>query len=116
MRTQLGSVLGKLQKLHVAEKDGKKFKAIELTGVSKDTGYLGDYLDWEASITGDGSRKNPYVLPASSHSPFLCFIAVWLNRRKENGKFIEMNDWFLKITPTGLRADDGVLTRLKPLL
>ncbi|MEK7630181.1 MAG: hypothetical protein AAB432_02235 [Patescibacteria group bacterium] len=102
--------------IHVATRKGKKkFETAELEGKKRDVRVLDPSVE-HRFVYGLGSREKPYSLPASDHSAFVGFIILWLKLRKEVGKFIEINDWFMKITPTGLRADDGILTNFKQFL
>lgn len=67
---------------------------------------------------GDGTSEHPYTyISAYDVSAYYCIIDLWYAFRthaswRRKSVFIEANDWILTITPAGVRAEDGVFTKL----
>ena len=69
-------------------------------------------------VAGDGNRKTPYTLKsAAPMSAHYGMVGLWwlfqLSLRScKRPVYIKVNDWIFEITPEGVIALDGTLTKL----
>ncbi len=61
---------------------------------------------------GSGTRRDPYMyLSAASVSAHYGVVDLWYGHR-DRQCYIQINDWLFQVTPEGVIAEDGVLTRI----
>ncbi|TSC94978.1 MAG: hypothetical protein Athens101428_49 [Candidatus Berkelbacteria bacterium Athens1014_28] len=66
--------------------------------------------------TGTGTRESPLQYSSAADvSPHYGIIDLWFGLHGNQGPtkmFIKVNDWVLEVVPFGVRAEDGVFTKL----